>query len=122
MNDNVLRAFMESVAEVLRLKQLNMELLETLEETMLWFKDYHEKTGIPIPHVDRFVSLASKMNRLIDEINSTPSVQHLFQTPSNETESSIRRKFTGDESNEDLTEPKILFWITHFEGRIRYIG
>lgn len=79
-SDEILESFMNSVNEVRRLKQLNMELLETLEETMLWFKDYHEATGIPIPHVEIFKSLVSKADRLIDEI-CVPSMQKSLKLP-----------------------------------------
>ena len=97
MVDRNLIAIKETIDEVLRLKQLNFELLETLQLTMLWFKDYHDKTGIPIPSVEVFGSLMRKANQLIDEICSPPKTQH--------QNLAIRRKKTDWKYDVKDTEP-----------------
>lgn len=71
---------MESMREILQLKQLNVELLQTLELTLLWFKDYRQKTGLPIPHIEVLDSLLKKADLLIDEICSPPFLQHRERT------------------------------------------
>jgi len=96
--DRNLIALKKTIDEILHLKQLNFELLENLQLTMLWFKDYHDKTGIPIPRVEVFGSLMRKSNQLIDEICSPPKTQH----------QNIRRKNTDWKSDADRTEPKLI--------------
>ena len=68
--DEVIRACMEDIQEILKLKQLNVELLQTLELILLWFKDYHQKTGLPIPRAELLDSLLNKADSLIDEVCS----------------------------------------------------
>lgn len=77
---------MENMREILQLKQLNVELLQTLELMLLWFKDYRQKTDLPIPHVEVLDSLLKKADLLIDEICSPPNLQHRFRTPPDKTE------------------------------------
>ena len=68
LNESAIRACIETMNEILRLKELNVELLETLELAMLWFKDYHERTDAPVPNIEVVASLVRKAHLLIDEI------------------------------------------------------
>lgn len=76
------------MSEILRLKQLNVEFLETLQLTGLWFIDYQKKTGAPVPNVEVLGSLMRKADQLLDEIISEtpPSLQHRKRTPDDATE------------------------------------
>ena len=92
-----------------QLRNLNVELLETTLQLLHFIDDYCIKNGIPLPSEKSLMNLVQHALGIIAEINADvalpPSVQHLFQTPSNEADSSIRRFFTDSESDADLTEP-----------------
>ena len=96
LND-VLREYIRCCNDALRLKQLNMELLETLSGMILWFKDFQDRSRVSVPGLENACNLAAKADLLIDEICSSE--------PLKSPESLIRRNFTGEESDEDLTKP-----------------
>ena len=56
--------------ELIRMNDLNQELLETLTVTMLWLKDYAEKHNISIPRERTYLSLIRKAETLINDICS----------------------------------------------------
>ena len=62
-----LRMLIDTYNELLRSHQLNIELLETLELTLLSVKNYCIKHNIPIGDA-KIASLISKVNLLLDEI------------------------------------------------------
>lgn len=78
--------------ELLRMHELNQELLETLAVTMAWVKDYAMKHNIPLPRESSYQSLINKAQSLIDELCSNSP---LF----------IRRKVTEQKSDGEVTEP-----------------
>jgi len=61
----------EELTEIVRLKQLNEELLDNLQLTILWFIDYHRKTHAPIPNIDVLSSLIRKTDFVLKEIGSS---------------------------------------------------
>lgn len=77
--------------ELLRMYELNQELLETLAVTIMWIKDYAEKHNIPLPREASYQSLINKSQTLIEEIASSDSF--------------IRRKVTETKSDEEVPEP-----------------
>lgn len=85
---NLLKDATATLNELLRMHELNQELLETLTVTMLWIKNYTEKHNIPIPKKENLSSLINKAQSLINEISSdsTPFLQHRFRTPEDSTE------------------------------------
>jgi hypothetical protein len=62
--------------ELLRMHELNQELLETLTVTMMWIRDYAEKHNIPLPKESSYTSLVNKAQTLIEEIVH-PTIFHM---------------------------------------------
>jgi hypothetical protein len=56
----------DSLSELKRMYQLNVELLEQLAVTCEWLK----KSGVHIPNEDTFNSLLNKTTTLLDEIQA----------------------------------------------------
>jgi hypothetical protein len=73
-----------------KLKNLNIELLETLIQTCSFIQEYTEIHGLPFPTEDRFLLLIQRARNLMQEINEEialpPILQHRFKTPSEKTE------------------------------------
>lgn len=73
-----------------RLRDINVELLETLIYTLSSIKEYSKKHSIPLPTEDKFLQLIGKAISLIDEMNEEialpPNFQHRFRTPKDSTE------------------------------------
>lgn len=67
---NILQEAHVTLGELLRMHQLNQELLETSTMTLLWLKDNAEKNGIIFPNEGSLLSLVNKAEALIDEITS----------------------------------------------------
>jgi hypothetical protein len=80
---------------LIRLEQLNLELLDTLELCLFCTKDFCEKHKIPF-YDEKILASIEKIEMLIDEI-SPPSFLH---TPKL-ADDFLQRKRT----DEDLTEP-----------------
>ena len=72
MSVDSLREVRDSLNELLRLHQLNLELLETLETAMFWLQDFGKKHDIQIPNRDKINSLITKADNLLAEITTTP--------------------------------------------------
>lgn len=70
--------------ELIRMHELNRELLETLQVTLLRIKKYTEKNNIPLD--DATKSLLNRVVILREEVISPPFLQHLNQTPKDSTE------------------------------------
>jgi len=85
MDDFLLKEQMQKLEEILRIKQLNLELLNTLEATLIWTLNYAKRHNIPIPKQSLHFLLRKAM-ALIDEMNSPPKFQHQFRTPKDSTE------------------------------------
>lgn len=84
--------------ELIRMHELNQELLETLSVTMMWIKDYALKHNIPLPRETSYQSLINKAQMLFDEISSSDGI--------------LQRK----KSDKDFTEPpttKNIYLIKH---------
>jgi hypothetical protein len=71
----------QTLGELIRMHQLNQELLETLSVTMQWIRDYVEKHSIPLPNGSTYNSLINKAEALIEEIASD---EFSHQKPSDE--------------------------------------
>lgn len=80
MHRKALRDAVEIYEELLRLHQLNEELLRALELSMLWLLDFSKKHNSPIPDREKFVPLLRKVHVLIDEISSPPLLRHQKRT------------------------------------------
>jgi hypothetical protein len=75
--------------ELLRMHDLNQELLETLTVTMMWVRDYTNKHNIPLPRESSYMSLINKAQTLIEEL-AHPTKFHM-----------------SPKSDADFTEPEI---------------
>lgn len=67
---NILEEATATFQEIIRLHELNKELLETLSVTMEWVRNYAEKHSIPFPNGSAYNSLINKVDMLIDEITT----------------------------------------------------
>ena len=83
----------ETYNELLRLHQLNLELLETLELSLFWIQDFSKKNGISIPKRKQIARLLNKTHVLVTEISSQQTLD-------------IQQFFTEKKSDKDFTEPK----------------
>lgn len=93
-----LREAIDTYEELLRMHQLNLELLETLELSLLWVQGFSKNCDVSIPNKETLTRLLTKTSRLIEEISATnPIATKRFQ--------SIRRKKTPFKSDVDEPEP-----------------
>jgi hypothetical protein len=79
--------------QFIHIKELNLEMLDTLSVTAQWFIEFHQKTQIDIPNLEALKFLVRKINILLSEIDlykRLPSDAFLH----------------GDKSDEDFTEPR----------------
>lgn len=97
MNKEAIKAVIDTYSELLRTHQLNIELLNTLEQTLLNVQNFCQKHNIPF-HDEKLSLALSKMENLLDEISNGSSPNVLCKKLADE---SLQRKRT----DEDLTEP-----------------
>lgn len=90
MTSEDLRIVADTYEEMLRMHQLNLELLETLELSMFWLKNSQYEHKIPFPQKE-------KMSRLLHKVSSVPQIFQL--------KNPIRRKETPSQSDAEETEP-----------------
>ena len=85
---DILKEASSTFNELVRMHELNQELLETLMVAMQWIRGYAEKNNIPFPNQNTFFSLLRKAESLINEMmsNSPPFLQHRKRTPEDATE------------------------------------
>lgn len=103
-----MEVYNKKLEELAIVKEVNLVLMDTLITSLTWVLQYTEKNNIPLPDMDGIKSLLSTVRMLTEEgQHPPPSLPHLFRTPLDTTESSIRRKFTDFESDADFTEPRI---------------
>jgi len=88
MTAKELREAVDTYSELLRVHQPNIEMLETLELTMLSVKEFCIAHNIPIGNA-KIGSLISKTDILLNEITQEPS----------------RRKVTPFRTDEEVPEP-----------------
>jgi hypothetical protein len=69
-----------------RVYQLNVELLENLHATAMWFAEYSEKTGIPIANAETLWRLMREAVRLGEEIGTPLTPSHYFIKPLKRTQ------------------------------------
>jgi len=72
MSNNVLTEIIETLTELRRLHQLNIELLEQLDVVCKWLLSY----DVPIPNPDTIRSLLTKAETLLNEIHSSDESLH----------------------------------------------
>jgi len=96
VSKKALREAIDVYNELLRVHQLNIEFLETLELTLFSIQNFCRKRNIPLQD-KKLASLLGKAITLLDEISAPPNLQH--------QKSAIRRIFTEEESDKDFTEP-----------------
>ncbi|MEO0236513.1 MAG: hypothetical protein ABIM02_07335 [candidate division WOR-3 bacterium] len=79
-----------TIEEVKQLRNLNIELMETLIHTMYYIFIYAKDHNIPLPNENTFMNLLKHACKVIREINETialpPNFQHRFRTPKDSTE------------------------------------
>jgi hypothetical protein len=117
----MIREIATSLAQLDRLHQLNLELLEQLDVTCEWLLD----SGFQIPNANKLKSLLSKANTLLTEIYDERPSTLLFSKPSDGSYhvSSNRRKVNRTDKNRLLTriEEKIIAdtytWIEFFVNK-----
>ena len=63
-----IREIIDTYTELVRLHQLNMELLETLELSFLWLKDSSEEQYVPLRDREKIQRLLRKAYHLMKEI------------------------------------------------------
>ena len=68
-----------TLGNLIRLHELNGELLETLHVTMLWIKDYSEKNNVALPNSSTYNSLIAKAQTLIDELTQEAPMSSTFR-------------------------------------------
>jgi len=76
----------QTLDEVKRVYQLNVELLENLYATVMWFAEYSEKTGIPIANAETLWRLVREAVRLGEEIGTPLTLGHHFIRPLKRTQ------------------------------------
>ena len=91
---NNLNETIETLAELKRMHQLNMELLEQLAVAC----DFLKKSGVPLPNASTFVSLLSKAVSLLNEIQADEPKMMQYQKLADEKKHLLR-------TDEDETEP-----------------
>jgi hypothetical protein len=83
----------DTLTELKRLHQLNMELLEQLHVATNWLFEHN----IPLPNTDTLYSLFQKSKSLLIEIQAgEPKILRYYAS---------RQKVTPSETDEDETEP-----------------
>ena len=65
---NLLEELHATMGDLIRMHKLNEEMLETLQATMLWIREYAQKNDIPLPHSSTYNSLINKAQTLVDEL------------------------------------------------------
>lgn len=85
-NNEIRKQLLTELSETIHIKQLNLDLMDSLESTTLFLMLESEKNGIKLPNLDRLDSLLHRVWTLYTEIN---------------------RKFTERGSTADYTEPII---------------
>jgi len=77
-----------------RLRDLNVQLLETTIQFLQAIDEYCRKQDIPLPTEDKLIYLAQEAINLCQEINEEidlpPFLQHRFRTPPDKTEPSFK--------------------------------
>jgi len=79
----------QQLHEFIRIRELNVELLDVLSVTIEWFMAFHKKTQIDIPNMKALSSLIGKTHALLREIDSPPFLQHRKRTPEDATEPAL---------------------------------
>jgi hypothetical protein len=96
MSREAIKGVIDTYSELLRVHQLNIELLNTLEQALLYVQDFCQKRNIPF-YDEKLSLILSKTDNLLDEIGNDSSPNVLCKKLADE---SLQRKRT----DEDLTE------------------
>ncbi len=106
-NDRLLREQLHRLNQLIKLDDLNTELMGAFTVLLTWVIDYCKKNNIPIHDEQSLKMLISRVKRLHQEIKIESSdlseyvkFQKMLQCVSDE---SLQR----DRSDEDLTEPEM---------------
>lgn len=92
MNDS-LSEIIDTLQELRRLHQLNLELLDQLSTSCGWILEHN----ISVPNAETICSLLSRAKSLLNEIQSDEPKLLQYRV--------IRRKVTDHKSDEEVTEP-----------------
>ena len=76
------------IQETIRIKELNVELMETLTGNAIWILKYCEKNNIRPPNLKRLLETVSKSRTLTERMYQyfSPQNKHPFTTPEDSTE------------------------------------
>lgn len=92
-----LTKIIETLQELERVHQLNLELLEQLDVVFEWII----KSDVPVPNREKLSSLLVRTHALLKELYSSSPQILQYQA--------IRRKVTGEKSDEDVPVPLFRF-------------
>jgi len=86
----------EEIEELRRIRKLTTEILSTFTESLFIVHNYMEEYNLPAPNRRRINNLLGRALLLLNELgHPTPSVQHLFRTPPDKTESEGEKILKG---------------------------
>ena len=88
-NYHLKRQLIGEIHEAVRVKELNVELMEHLAFTANWILRYCEKNHITPPDLDRLHELIDRSRELVQKMYepySSPKNKHPFKTPKDSTE------------------------------------
>jgi len=83
----------QTLDELRRVYELNVELLENLRASVMWIAQYLQETGTPVPRLDTLQQLMREASRLADEIGSPLVPRHTFIKP-------LKRDVTKSKQND----------------------
>ena len=82
--------------QLMRLRNLNVELMETLVQSLSYIRRYAVRNNLPLPTEDKFIYLLRRVYNLLEEINEEIALPKALMLSDDFLQ--------GDESDEDFTE------------------
>ena len=79
---------MGEIQETIRIKELNVELMETLTDNAIWVLKYCERNKIRPPNLNRLFETVNKSRTLLEKMYQSlpPNFKHPNGTPEESTE------------------------------------
>jgi hypothetical protein len=79
------------IQETIRIKELNVELMETLTDNAIWILKYCERNNIRPPNLKRLLETVSKSRVLTEKMfqSFSPNFKHPNGTPEDSTEPKV---------------------------------
>jgi hypothetical protein len=82
--DNLLalkQQLLVELRETLRIKQLNLQLMDAMEMSIILLLSEAEKNGEKLPHIHRLQGILRRVRILYDELYPPTNLQHPDKTP-----------------------------------------